>query len=88
MDLTHCVFIDRRTRDGGTDFTDLPFDDLNELKRVAEAALGIGYVVSANISKKTSELEGIPWWGKHVFSLERTRGVQGAYVNEEILEEI
>lgn len=82
MNFTHCLFIDRRTIDGNTDFTDLPFDDLAQLTSVAEAALWVPYVTSVRISQKTSELEGKPWWGKSVFE-KNSSEIGGNYTTED-----
>lgn len=82
MKFEYCAFINRRTADGRTDFTDLPFDDLERLTLVTEVALKIPYVESARVSKKTQEIDGKPRWGKTVF--ERTSSsVNGNYTNED-----
>lgn len=81
MEFEYCAIIDRRTQDGGTDFTDLPFDDLTGLTKLVEAALTIPYVESVSISEKAKEIDGKPWWGKHVFERRRS-DVNGHYISE------
>ncbi len=82
MEFNYCAIIDRRTADGYADFTDLPFDDLARLTSVAEAALGIPYVESVQISQKAQEIDGKPWWGRAVFK-RRNPAITWHYMSEQ-----
>ncbi len=86
MKFTHCLFIDRRTTDGRTDFTDLPFNDLDQLMGMVDPALSIPYVTGVRITEKTSEIEGKPWWGATMLQREASDvgvDVSGFYSTEE-----
>lgn len=76
----YCLFVDRRTKEG-TDFTDLPLDGVEELIRVAEAALRIPYVTEIRIMQRTKEIEGKPWWGQAVHN--KTNKNPNEYLKDE-----
>lgn len=82
MQTEYLLLIDRKSGDK-TDFTDLPFGDLEKLVKVADAALKIPYVNHINISKKVGELmKGHPLWGQPFYLGNRNK-VTGSYTTEE-----
>ncbi len=86
MEFTHCLFIDRVNQEGNNDFTDLPFDNLDQLMGMVDPTLGIPYVTGIRITEKTSEIEGKPWWGAPILQREASDlgiRVSGAYTTED-----
>lgn len=82
METAYLLLIDRKSRDN-TDFTDLPFRDLEELTKIAEAALKIPYVREVSISKKTREImNGYPIWGDRIYE-KKNQQITGSYTTEE-----
>ena|SRR3989344_1306654 len=86
MQTDYCLFINRKSGEF-VDFTDLPFGNLEELTRVAESALKITYVLSANILKniKRTTCER-PFWGLKPVYEEENQNVRGDYSTEEQFE--
>ena len=81
METNYCLFIERRCQDG-EDFTDLPFGNLEELTKVAEAALKVPYVINLRIRRKVQELDGCPMWGGPAEYERENPNIEGHYTTE------
>ena len=82
MQTDYCLFIDRKSGEF-TDFTDLPFGDLEKLTRVAEAALKIPCVMSVAIKKQEGMILNTPRWGNSTLYEKENNDVRGDYLTEE-----